>query len=119
MSRIAVQTRVWEGGRSVLYHRIPAPLLYNLRIPAPLLLTCMYLGLGPPGNTPHIRVVFVFTIGLFSMQGFCGGAIDAIANAAISVVHGADVAPWMQVSRQRSTRLSRIQAGAEAVARFL
>eukprot|EP00752_Nemacystus_decipiens_P016764 g15002.t1 len=29
-------------------------------------------------------------------QGFCGGAVDAIANAAISVVHGADVAPWMQ-----------------------
>ncbi|CAM9966072.1 unnamed protein product [Ectocarpus sp. 4 AP-2014] len=29
-------------------------------------------------------------------QGFCGGSIDAIANAAISFVHGADVAPWMQ-----------------------
>lgn len=30
-------------------------------------------------------------------QGFCGGAVDAIANAAITVVHGAVVAPWMQV----------------------
>ncbi|CAN0210000.1 unnamed protein product, partial [Ectocarpus sp. 13 AM-2016] len=30
-------------------------------------------------------------------QGLCGGSIDAIANAAISFVHGADVAPWMQV----------------------
>ncbi|CAM9487948.1 unnamed protein product [Ectocarpus sp. 12 AP-2014] len=29
-------------------------------------------------------------------QGLCGGSIDAIANAAISFVHGADVAPWMQ-----------------------
>ncbi|CAM9362746.1 unnamed protein product [Hapterophycus canaliculatus] len=29
-------------------------------------------------------------------QGFCGGAIDAIANAAVSAVHGTDVAPWMQ-----------------------
>ncbi|CAN0078886.1 unnamed protein product [Scytosiphon promiscuus] len=29
-------------------------------------------------------------------QGLCGGALDAIANAAISVVHGTDVAPWMQ-----------------------
>ncbi|CAM9295326.1 unnamed protein product [Ectocarpus sp. 8 AP-2014] len=29
-------------------------------------------------------------------QGLCGGSIDAIANAAISFVHGAGVAPWMQ-----------------------
>lgn len=42
---------------------------------------------------------FVF----FFVQGFCGGAIDAIANAAIGVVHGADVAPWMQVSRHPNT----------------
>lgn len=39
------------------------------------------------------------------MQGFCGGAIDAIANAAISVVHGAGVAPWMQVSRHPKHRV--------------
>ncbi|CAN0426269.1 unnamed protein product [Pylaiella littoralis] len=29
-------------------------------------------------------------------QGLCGGMIDVISNVAISAVHGADVAPWMQ-----------------------
>lgn len=32
------------------------------------------------------------------LQGFCGGGIDAIANAAISDVHGTGAAPWLQVS---------------------
>lgn len=30
------------------------------------------------------------------LQGFCGGAIDAISNTAISALHGEAVAPWMQ-----------------------
>lgn len=47
-------------------------------------------------------------------QGLCGGSIDAIANAAISFVHGADVAPWMQVSKHACTAWK-----PKIVARFL
>eukprot|EP00904_Undaria_pinnatifida_P013994 jgi/Undpi1/9725/HiC_scaffold_27.g12181.m1 len=40
------------------------------------------------------------------LQGFFGGAIDSIANAAISNVHGTGAAPWLQVDLRETKAVS-------------
>lgn len=47
-------------------------------------------------EAPTLAFFFLYDL-LFSVKGLCGGMIDVISNVAISAVHGADVAPWMQV----------------------